>query len=69
MATIRNGKIYQRVVLPPGVYTLEMDIPDCTLGGEFYTIASRGEELPDIANIESALAYGRTSSPGTFNLN
>ena len=68
MATITNGKIYQTPTLPPGIYTIEMDIPDCTQGGEFYTVAAEGEEIPDIEQINSSLAYLKTSMPGTHSL-
>lgn len=68
MATITNGKIYQTPTLPPGIYTIEMDIPDCTQGAEFYTVVAEGEEIPDIDQITSSLAYLKTSMPGTHSL-
>lgn len=69
MVSIVNGKIFQKVTLPAGAYTLEMDIPDCTAGGDFYTLAALGEGLPNIENISSAVAYLKTNSPGTHKLN
>lgn len=68
MATIKNGKIYQTLTLPAGHYTLEMDIPDCTVGGDFYTVAAYGTEIPNTENVSSALGFLKTSTPGTHAL-
>ncbi len=68
MATVTNGKIYQSPTLPAGTYTLEMDIPDCTNGADFYTVAAEGDEIPNIENIASSLAYAKTSSIGTHKI-
>ncbi|MBE9583994.1 DUF5013 domain-containing protein [Mucilaginibacter sp. JRF] len=68
MTTITNGKIYQTVNLPAGVYTLEMDIPDCTQNGNFYTVAAAGTTIPDIENIASSLGYAKTSLTGTHKI-
>lgn len=68
MASILNGKIYQSPTLPAGRYTFEMDIPDCTAGGDFYTVAAEGEEIPNTENITSSLAYGKTNSAGTHKI-
>lgn len=68
MSTITNGKIYQTVTLPPGNYTFEMDIPDCTAGGDFYTVAALGGEIPNTENVSSALGFLKTNSPGTHAL-
>jgi hypothetical protein len=65
MVTITNGKIYQTVNLPAGIYILEMDIPDCTQNGNFYTVAAAGATIPNIENIASSLGYARTSVTGT----
>lgn len=65
MATITNGKIYQQTTLPPGEYLFEMDIPDCTAGGDFYTVVASGDEVPDTENITTSLAFMKTNSPGT----
>lgn len=69
MATIANGKIYQTVLLPAGDYTVEMDIPDCTAGGDFYTVAAQGTLIPDTENIGASLGFLKTNSPGTHKLN
>lgn len=68
MATITNGKMYQSPTLPAGTYTFEMDIPDCTRGAEFYTVAAAGDEIPNIENITSSLAHAKTSAPGTHKI-
>ena len=68
MITIKNGKIYQTVTLPPGHYTFEMDIPDCTVGGDFYTVAAEGTDIPNTENVSSAIGFLKTSSPGTHAL-
>lgn len=68
MASIINGKIYQMVTLPAGHYTFEMDIPDCTIGGDFYTVAALGTEIPNTENVSTALGFLKTSSPGTHGL-
>lgn len=68
MTTIRDGKIHQTVSLPAGIYTFEMHIPDCTNGGEFYTVAALGEALPNVANLETSIAFMRTSTPGWHRL-
>ncbi len=68
MATITNGKIYQTVTLPIGLHSFEMDIPDCTSGGEFYTVAMKGDGIPNIENISSSIAYIKTNSAGTHKL-
>lgn len=68
MATITNGKIYQTITLPPGHYTFEMDIPDCTSGGDFYTVAAVGMNIPNTENISSALGFLKTNAAGTHAL-
>lgn len=68
MVSIVNGKIFQKVTLPAGFYTFEMDIPDCTAGGEFYTVAAIGDGIPNIESINSSKAYLKTNSPGTHKL-
>ena len=68
MVTISNGKIYQTPTLPPGIYTFEMEIPDCTHGGEFYTVAAEGDEIPDIESLGTSLAHLKTSMPGTHKI-
>lgn len=68
MASINNGKIYQRVILPAGSYTFEMDIPDCTAGGDFYTVATVEAAVPDIENIASSLGFVKTNTIGTHAL-
>lgn len=68
MASIVNGKIYQSPTLPAGQYTFEMDIPDCTAGGDFYTVAVEGEEIPNTENVTSSLAYAKTNSIGTHKI-
>lgn len=68
MVSITNGKIYQSPVLPAGTYTFEMDIPGCTAGGDFYTVAADSEEIPNTENIASSLAYAKTNSTGTHKI-
>lgn len=68
MASITNGKIYQQVNLPAGFYTFEMDIPDCTAGGEFYTVAAEGDGLPNGSDVGGALAFLKTNTVGTHKL-
>ncbi len=68
MVTIANGKIYQSPVLPAGQYIFEMDIPGCTNGGDFYTVAAEGDEIPNTANIASSLAYAKTNATGTHKI-
>ena len=68
MATITNGKIYQTVTLPAGHYTFEMDIPDCTPGGDFYTVAAQGTDIPNTENVSTAIGFLKTSSAGTHTL-
>ncbi|MCC8407443.1 DUF5013 domain-containing protein [Mucilaginibacter sp. UR6-1] len=68
MVTITNGKIYQTAELPAGNYTLEMDIPDCTQNGNFYTVAAEGSIIPDIENLSSAISYAKTSTTGTHKI-
>jgi len=68
MVTITNGKIYQSPTLPAGLYTLEMDIPDCTSGGDFYTVAAEGDGIPNTENINASLAFAKTNSPGTHRI-
>lgn len=68
MVSITNGKIYQQTTLPAGNYTFEMDIPDCTAGGDFYTVAALGDEIPDIENIASSIGFLKTNMPGTHTL-
>lgn len=65
MKTIDNGKIYQTVNLPAGDYTLEMDIPGCSSGGDFYTVAAKGISIPDTKNIATSLGYAKTNTVGT----
>lgn len=54
--------------MPAGHYTFEMDIPDCTVGGDFYTVAAYGTEIPNSENVSSALGFLKTSTPGTHAL-
>ncbi|NII82042.1 MULTISPECIES: DUF4998 domain-containing protein [unclassified Pedobacter] len=68
MATITDGKIYQSPILPAGLYTLEIDIPDCTAGGDFYTVAAEGDGIPNTGNIASSLAYAKTNAKGTHKI-
>ncbi|MCA5005362.1 DUF4998 domain-containing protein [Sphingobacterium bovistauri] len=65
LATITNGKIFQTVTLPPGHYTFEMDIPDCTAGGDFYTVAANGTDIPNTEYVSSSLGFLKTNSSGT----
>lgn len=68
MVSIVNGKIYQSPILPPGLYTFEMDIPDCTSGGDFYTVAAEGDGIPNTETVASSLAYAKTNSSGTHKI-
>ena len=68
MATITDGKIYQSPILPAGLYTFEMDIPDCTAGGDFYTVVADGDGIPNTGNITSSLAYAKTNAKGTHKI-
>lgn len=68
MTTITNGKIYQTASLTPGFYIFEMDIPDCTLDGDFYTVIAEGDGIPNTDNVTSTIAYRKTNSPGTHKI-
>lgn len=68
MATITNGKIYQTVTLPAGIYTFEMEIPDCTPDAEFYTVSAEGDEIPDIEDLNVSLTFLKTSTPGAHKI-
>jgi hypothetical protein len=57
---LTNGKIYQTVTLPAGEYVLEAAVSniDNSLEAAYLAIAS-GNALPDVADITTALGYGR----------
>lgn len=65
MVSIVNGKIYQRVLLPAGNYKFEMDIPDCTAGGDFYTVVSKSVVIPNTADIGNSIGFLKTNAQGT----
>jgi hypothetical protein len=55
-----NGKISQTVVLPPGEYVLEATVEniDNSLEATYLAVAA-GNDLPNVADITTALGYGR----------
>ena len=68
MKSYTNGKIYQSPTLPAGTYTIECDVPDCSANGRFYLVATVGDEISNIENLESTLAYVRTNTKGTHSM-
>lgn len=60
---IPNGKIYQTVKLPAGKYVLTIAFLDFGILDEAYLMAALGNTLPDISNINSALARTPFTAP------
>lgn len=60
---IPNGKIYQTVKLPAGKYVLTITFLDFGILDEAYLMAALGNTLPDISNINSALARTPFTAP------
>ncbi|WP_276483947.1 DUF4998 domain-containing protein [Paraflavitalea pollutisoli] len=59
---INNGKLWQVISLPAGTYTFEIsDLRDTNLlpTDNTYLVAAVGADLPDVANIGSALASAK----------
>lgn len=58
--SIINGKLYQKISLPAGSYTLEVSYVECNVANNVYVVLSDGHaELPDFASIseENTLAF------------
>lgn len=50
--SINNGKLYQKISLPAGSYTLEVSYVECNVANNVYVVLSDGHaELPDFASI------------------
>lgn len=60
---IPNGKIYQTIKLPAGKYVLTAAFLDFGITDEAYLTAALGDTLPDISNINSALARTPFTAP------
>ncbi|PHR89267.1 MAG: hypothetical protein COA80_17315 [Leeuwenhoekiella sp.] len=70
---IRNGKIYQPVLLEPSEYTLEVLVRNGNKLGEsgtkVYLVVTNGTAIPDVDNIENnpdVLGYSRITEPKTY---
>lgn len=62
---ITNGKIWQTILLEPGTYTFEIsDLKDTNIGASenTYLVANLGTEIPDIANLATALASAKVAT-------
>lgn len=62
-SSITNGKMYQTVTLPAGVYSLEVTYVECNVSSDAtYMVIAAGEGLPDPASVETnAIAFSRFS--------
>jgi hypothetical protein len=62
---VTNGKIWQSILLEPGTYTFEIsDLRDTNIGSaeSTYLVANLGTDLPDIANIATALGSTKVAT-------
>lgn len=59
---IINGKIYQTFELPKGRYLVEADMKKVAPERDTYLVAAAGNDLPDDANISTALSAAEITS-------
>lgn len=60
---IPNGKIYQHLTLPAGKYDLDVAFLDFAVTEHAYITVAEGNALPDVADIQQAIAYTPFTAP------
>lgn len=60
---IPNGKVYQSITLPAGKFDLNVAFLDFAITEHAYIVVATGATLPDVGDIEQAIAYTQFNAP------
>jgi hypothetical protein len=66
-STLNNHKVYQTVTLPAGIYTFTANYHSTWEGqcGDSYVVVDDAKNIPNVADLENALAYTKMAEKGS----